>query len=201
MNVLTKNSSGKGNVKTFKTIFNRFLLPIFFAAMHVDYHCFSAVKSATVINSQSPVFNESRSASLVGNSKVVFNLLSTHLIGTDTFMGQAVIDLEKFHISNGKSHQFDLTLGPMVEALYDTKGQPLKGIVNREDACGTLRVDLTIPTIYSNMCGWWWNVTTNFIGVVVSILTRCWLYLKLLCDPPLSHRPHSTLPSFPSLYI
>jgi hypothetical protein len=78
-------------------------------------------------------------------------------------------------LENGAPHSFDLPLGPLTERIYDSIGREIKGIADRE-VTGRLAVNVRVPPVYSNMCGWFYDIQTDFFKNVSGI--KRWMVLK-----------------------
>lgn len=63
----------------------------------------------------------------------------------------------------------------MKECIYDSTGREIKGITDRE-VTGTLAVHVRIPPVYSNMCGWFYDIQTDFFKNVSGL--KRWVVLK-----------------------
>jgi len=60
-----------------------------------DY-CFTGTKSSIVRGSESPKYTEKLKICTVGNDKIIFNVMSSHLMGGDTILGQVITLYSKF---------------------------------------------------------------------------------------------------------
>jgi len=66
-------------------------------------------------------------------------------------------------MSDGNVHNLKLNIGPAKLPVYDENGGVLK--INNQNVGGYVEVSITVPNIYENMCGWFWNITESFFDV------------------------------------
>lgn len=125
-----------------------------------EEYCCSGARTNAVNGSTSPLYDDTVTMTFSGAPKLVFNIMSCHMIGGDTFLGQAVVDMaHQRHINDGKPHKFTLSLGPMILPVFDCKGRKLS--LTSVDATGTLEVAFSVPSVYDNMAGWFWNIRSG----------------------------------------
>jgi hypothetical protein len=119
--------------------------------------CYSTGKTRVISGNKNPVFEEDLRLSLVGQGSIILNVMSTHTLGQDTVIGQAIIDLEK-HRSLYQGEKMNLRL-PLKEAsapVHDTTGTKLT--LAPATPVGFISLSVSIPNIYQNMCGWFWHI-------------------------------------------
>merc|ERR1711871_58962 len=143
--------------------------------------CFSARKTDTVAGSTDPKYNSVLEMAASGHPKIVFNIMSRHGFGADTFLGQAVIDMAQDKtLTDHLEHHFILPVTKKVTSrLFDSKGNEIKNTKDCDTACGTLSVAIRFPPVYSNMCGWFFNIKTSsgYFGTNVNG-EKIWVVLK-----------------------
>lgn len=122
-------------------------------------HCDSTNKTRTIIGNQNPVFEEEFTAASVGSGKIVLNVMSEHTLWAPTLVGQAVIEQKKYwDLMAGKPKKFLLPLKQKTEQIYDQTGTEMAVSNAAEPVVGFLCVSVSIPTVYHNMCGWFWDI-------------------------------------------
>lgn len=145
--------------------------------------CFSASKSH-IITGCSPAWNEVLRLTSSGTEHVTLNLFSKSLFATDTFLGQAVIDMsEHLSLFTRPLSQEDGNLGMLMLTLpfsapvfpvYTSEGAKVKVAHVGQ---GHIRLQLRIPSINENACGWFWNITSSYFGAISG--DKVWV---VLCD-------------------
>ena len=143
--------------------------------------CFSSRKTETVASTLEPKYNSIVEMAAAGHPKIVFNIMSRHGFGVDTFLGQAVIDMaHDKSLTDHLEHHFILPITRKVTSkIFDSKGNELKNVKDCETASGTLSVSIRFPPVYSNMCGWFFNIKTSsgYFGTNVNG-EKIWVVLK-----------------------
>ena len=137
--------------------------------------CHSSAKTAVVPGSFAPAWNEEVRLSMSSSGHVVFNVFSQSVMAEDIFLGQASVDLNK-HFGVYLGHPLRLTkpLHASIHPVYGMDGGSLE--VPDTDSQGALSLSVRIPPIYSNMCGWWFDIKTNLFGIVYGG-DRIWVVL------------------------
>jgi len=78
---------------------------------------------------------------------------------------QSIVDLSEYKkLSDGKTHQLKLPLKAPTTQIYDAKGNKLTCSTDIQPQ-GEIEFDLTIPSIYDNMCGTFWNIVEGYFDV------------------------------------
>ena len=132
-----------------------------------DVFCFSGAKSRITTSTSSEMrWDDKLQIASTCKEKLVFNVMSTSIFGT-FFVGQTSLDFhEHSKITNGNDHKFKLELGPALLPVYDAKGNLVQPAGTKSQVTsGTLEIDVTVPSVYSNMCGWFWNVTESWMEI------------------------------------
>ena len=128
-------------------------------------HCDSTNKSRTIVANQNPVFEEEFTSSAVGSGKIVLNVMSEHTLWAPTLVGQAIIEQKKYwDLLAGKPKKFLIPLQQKKEPIYDQTGTEMAVADAPQPVTGFICVSVAIPTIYHNMCGWFWDIHDYFNG-------------------------------------
>ena len=106
------------------------------------------------------------------NGYVVLNVMSRAALTGDSFVGQAVVDLSQLmedfeQQTPGEEFTLELPLsGKLFFNLYNIIGEECESQpVEREDK-GSVKIRLSMPSPFSNMCGWFYEVSTSIFGVI-----------------------------------
>ena len=126
--------------------------------------CYTVAKTKVITQNTDPVFNQAIRVACVGHAGyVVFNVMSKHTIGGDTLMGQAVITLENHReLYEGQAHHLRLPLDSMKHEVHDSTGSKLN-LSPPTEVSGVLNISINIPSIYHNICGWFWSIKEEFL--------------------------------------
>ena len=136
--------------------------------------CHSTAKTGIIKQSYNPQWHEEIRATIVGNGYLILNVFSCSVIAGDTFLGQAVVDLEK-HSEIYHEQSLKLTL-PILKAnhpVYSHEGTlmnllPVKGK-------GKITIQVSIPSVFSNMCGWFTDVRLGWNADIIGV--KMWVEL------------------------
>merc|ERR1711871_1090872 len=143
--------------------------------------CFSARKTDTIAGTQDPKYDATMEMAAAGHPKIVFNVMSKHGFGADTFLGQAVIDMASDKtLTDHLEHHFILPITRKVTSrVFDSKGNEIKNLKDCETACGTLSVSINFPPVRNNLCGWFFDIKTSsgYFGTNVNG-EKIWVVLK-----------------------
>jgi C2 domain len=123
-----------------------------------------------------PEWNEKIRLTLHGTGVITLNVFSKNLFTADTFLGQAVINLNDYNgMYNGKEFELTLPLKDKAFPVFDDIGAQL---TTREvpDSKGTIRLKIKIPSIYGNICGWFWEIKSSFFGAITG--EKMWVVLN-----------------------
>jgi hypothetical protein len=145
--------------------------------------CLSASKSK-IISGCSPAWNEVLRLTSSANDHVTLNLFSKGLLTVDTFLGQAVIDMSE-HVSlftrtssqedgNLRMLMLNLPFSAPVFPVYNSEGARINVALVGQ---GHIRLQLRVPSIHENVCGWFWNITSSYFGATSG--DKVWV---VLCD-------------------
>ena len=126
--------------------------------------CYTVAKTKVVVQSLDPIFNQAIRIACVGHAGfVVFNVMSKHTLAEDSIIGQAVINLENHkELYEGSVHNLRLPLQTIKHDVHDSTGSRLN-LSPPSEVTGTLKVSINIPSIYQNMCGWFWSIKEGFL--------------------------------------
>ena len=135
-----------------------------------------------VIANCDPVFDESMRLSCVGHSGfVVINVMSRHTMASDTLIGQAIINLDTHReLYMGAIHHLKLPLAHFKHEVHDCTGTKLKLSSAAKDVSGFICLSISVPSIYHNMCGWFWLIKDDFLRGTVGEKVWVVLYDKVL---------------------
>jgi hypothetical protein len=121
-----------------------------------------------------------------GQGYIVVNVFSRGSVFTgDAFLGQAIVDM-KLYPEIYKEVRVTLTV-PMKPAdfpIFAEDGKPIK--VSDVKPQGQISLSFEVPSVYSNMCGWFTSMTKTFFSDIDGENVWVVLYLgEILCyDTP-----------------
>ena len=86
---------------------------------------YTTARTRIVSGNTDPVFEELLRMSSVGSGLIVINVMSSHTMGSDTIIGQAILDLEKYCglYSSCVQRHIRLPLKEMSHDVHDTTGE------------------------------------------------------------------------------
>merc|ERR1711991_681661 len=143
-----------------------------------EEYCFSSSRTRTCPGSTDPIYNEEIHISDFGkHSKLVLNVYSSHIMGSDTFIGQSTVHLDEWKgLADGKRrHRFELTLEKATEPVYDARGRLISPLQQPREILGNLEIFLSVPSVYRNCCGWFFLITNTLIDIQGK---KMWCVLK-----------------------
>jgi hypothetical protein len=143
--------------------------------------CDSTSKTRTIVANQNPVFEEDFTVASIGSGKIVLNVMSAHTLWAPTLIGQAVIKQEKYYdLMQGKPKKFLIPLAKKTQPIYDETGTEMAVADAPDPVVGFLCVSVSIPTVYHNMCGWFWDIHDyiNGYGMWDTTGTKQWVVVK-----------------------
>lgn len=122
-------------------------------------------KTRTIAGNTSPVWEEELTLSLLGHrSLLCLNVMSRHNFGPDTIMGQCILSSEHMRaLYSGHKVHLTLPVKQMEHSVYDTTGNLIK-LAPASNPMGFISLTVNIPSIYHNMCGWFWDIKTGLLG-------------------------------------
>jgi hypothetical protein len=130
--------------------------------------CYSTAKTEVILQNYNPQYHEDIRLSMVGNCNVVFNVFSQSQNGFagDAYMGQCVLDLTKYP-NLYSNDRVEITLPLSVPALpvFDDKGNKLT-VSPTIAPQGNVNICARVPSVFSNMCGWFTDIITDLFGVI-----------------------------------
>ena len=108
-------------------------------------------------------------------SLLTLNVMSRHTIGPDTLIGQCILSVAQMQqLYSGKKLHISLPIQQLQHVVYDTSGGALK-LSPAPSPMGWLSLSVNIPSIYENMCGWFWDIKSNMLGVIYG--EKVWVVL------------------------
>ena len=136
--------------------------------------CYSTAKTSIVKQSYNPQWHEEVRATIVGSGYLILNIFSFSVIAGDTFLGQAVIDLDE-HVEIYHEQSFKLTL-PILKAthpVYSHDGTLMRLLTVKGK--GKITVQVNVPSVFSNMCGWFTEVRLGWNADIIGV--KIWVEL------------------------
>lgn len=126
--------------------------------------CYTTGKTRAILGNTDPCFDESLRLSCAGHSGlVVINVMSKHTMAADTLIGQAIINLDNHQeLYKGAVHNLKIPLTQLTHDVHDTTGSKMK-LPPSPSPEGFICLSVNIPTIYHNMCGWFWAIKEDFL--------------------------------------
>jgi len=119
------------------------------------------------------------------SSSLVINVMSKHTIGGDSIVGQAVIQLDKNkELYKGEKKVFKLPLQAFSSTdspkVYDTTGTAVSLPNSPAPEKSIVSITVSIPSIYENMCGWFYDIHTEFnsFGFLDHAGSKMWVVLR-----------------------
>jgi hypothetical protein len=126
--------------------------------------CHSTSKSSVAGASLSPTWNEHLRLTMSGSGFLVFNVFSKSVLSEDIFLGQLEIEIKNHpDLYLGHEKEFNLPLHSAIHPVYNKDGTIIE--VPDVDSQGSLTFCINIPSIYNNMCGWWFDIRVNLFDV------------------------------------
>jgi hypothetical protein len=129
------------------------------------------------------------------------NVMSRHTIGGDTIVGQAVMQLDKHkELYAGEKRTFKLPIRGFSSTssphVFDTTGTELSLSNSPQiDLPTVVSISVHIPSIYENMCGWFYKI--HEVGFFDTGGTKMWVVLNdkklYIYDNPFDSICRSTL--------
>ena len=128
---------------------------------------------------------------MVGDGYISINIFSKSTIAEDIFLGQAVINLNHYPgLYSHKSVEVSVPVQFASQKVYSSTGDEIQ--IPYVENSGSVIVNINIPSIFLNMCGWFYNITTTFYGTIT--LDKIWVVLcnyKFYCyDTPYERVEH-----------
>ena len=115
--------------------------------------CHSTAKTSVIKQSYNPQWHEEVRATMVGSGYLVLNVFSFSVIAGDTFLGQAVIDIDDYpEIYHEQSLKLTLPLLKADHPVYGHDGTLMSLLAVQGK--GKITIQVSIPSVFSNMCGW-----------------------------------------------
>ena len=142
--------------------------------------CDSTFTTKVKVANQNPYFNQDMMIATGGYGKIVINVMSQHTLTTPSLLGQAVIYTSKYtELLKGGMRRFLIPLKQKTMPIYDNKGKEMH-TGDAHNPTGWVSVSLTIPTVYNNMCGWFWNIHDYVNGFGYADITgdKIWVVVK-----------------------
>lgn len=126
--------------------------------------CVSAAKSNTQTNTNDPNWSETLQLALSGTGLVAINVFSKHLV-TDTLIGQIVVNLSDLpNFNTGCVYEFTMDLASPKIPIYDLSGALMSNA--NDEPSGTLSFSMHAPSMFRNMCGWFWDIKYSFFNTI-----------------------------------
>lgn len=118
--------------------------------------CYSSSISSTRKSDRGVNWDENLRLSLSGSGVLTLNAFSKNLSGTDTFLGQTLVRLDDLDcLYDGNMCDITLRFCEKTVPVYDTLGSPVV-TSNHCGINGDVSISIHIPSIFRNMCGWFW---------------------------------------------
>ena len=132
--------------------------------------CASSVESTGMNVSSNGVvtWQQNLRLTLGGSGYVTLNVFSQNMFSANTFLGQVSIDLDAHReIYAGKNHELTMKLRHDELPVFNKIGAAVSVDANRASILtGDITFSVTVPDIKKNLCGWWWEIKSTFLGTV-----------------------------------
>ena len=128
--------------------------------------CYSSAQTGVKEQSYNPQWQEDMRLTMVGMGNLVFNVFSRDSFG-NSFLGQAVLNMYE-HPSlyqDGAPVKVTIPVELPKYPIYNNKGE-LMSITPVSAPQGHITISCRVPSIYSNMCGWFTDIRANFFGAI-----------------------------------
>merc|ERR1711871_1529818 len=134
-------------------------------------------KTRTISGNISPVWEEDMTLSLLGHKSLLcLNVMSRHNFGPDSIIGQCILNPEHMRaLYSGHKVHLTLPVKQMQHNVYDTTGTLIK-LAPAPNPQGHLSMSVNIPSIYHNMCGWFFDIKTGLLGNIYG--EKIWVVLE-----------------------
>ena len=132
--------------------------------------CYSSAQTGVKEQSYNPQWQEDMRLTMVGMGNLVFNVFSRDSFG-NSFLGQAVLNMYE-HPSlyqDGAPVKVTIPVELPKYPIYNNKGE-LMSITPVSAPQGHITISCRVPSIYSNMCGWFTDIRANFFGAIGGVL-------------------------------
>jgi len=128
---------------------------------------------------------------MVGDGYISINIFSKSAIAEDIFLGQAVINLNHYpELYRHKSVEVSVPVQFATQKVFSSTGDEIQ--IPYIENGGSVIVNINIPSIFLNMCGWFYDITTTFYGTIT--WDKIWVILcnyKFYCyDTPYERVEH-----------
>ena len=126
---------------------------------------FTVSETRTIRDNTFPVFDEDLRMCVIDSGILTFSVLSRHTYGADTFLGQAVIDMSsQADAYKGLKKKIRCMLSQATYPIHNSSGLEMNLTV--ENPQGSITFSLQVPSIFENMCGYFWEISSDFFGGV-----------------------------------
>ena len=137
--------------------------------------CVSTAKSDVEYATNEPTWEKSFRLSLSGSGLVTINVFSKHYVTADTLIGQAFVDLDDLsNLTSGCSYEFSMDLTSPKIPIYDSNGILISSANDKPS--GSISFSIQMPSVFQNMCGWFYDIKSSFFGVISG--ERMWVVLN-----------------------
>lgn len=108
------------NYDMFSTKPDTYLLANTFRLLKNKERCYTTGKTRVIVGNTSPVWEQELRLSTVGTGAlIIINVMSRHLFGGDSIVGQCVVNFDKLQdIYRGRKHNLRLPVKPVNHAHY-----------------------------------------------------------------------------------
>ena len=153
---------------------------LFISSNTSKYICYSSARTKVSKrdgkeNDHSKIF-----LSVIANVKIVLNIFSSSNFTAETFVGQISFDYDDYfnQLINTKTVTKNLVFAEYPIFLNDSKEINIPNKINLESS---FSIKLNLPSMFSNICGWVWDIKKSFFGTISReknwvILSRNTLY-------------------------
>jgi hypothetical protein len=137
--------------------------------------CYSTAKTSVIKGTFNPDWDEDVRLTMIGPGYITLNLFSQSVIAEDIFLGQAIIDLQEHekNLYKGKVVHLNMPVKFSSQKVFDTSGNEIE--VPDVNAHGYISISVNILSVFSNFCGRFFQLQTNFIGAIYA--EKVWIVL------------------------
>ena len=114
------------------------------------------------------------------NVPILFNFNRSYTNSLNLLQTKNSLKMKKYaDLFKGKKKQFNFPLEQKKHTIYDNNGKAIV-VADSANPIGFVSVSVGIPSVYGNMCGWFWDIKSevNAFGIPDTTGTKMWVVVK-----------------------
>ena len=130
--------------------------------------CMGATVTSVLPQTCNPHFNEDCSLSMKGDGIITMSVFSQNTLSFPTFLGQAFINLSEhpeLYTDGGSAVTLILPLTSIKHTIYSIDDGKSMQVVDNPKPQGSITITFKVPTIYSNINGWFRQINEGPFGI------------------------------------